>query len=364
MSADAPTAPTEPAIVVDESSAGNWNDIDLAIEQMPTEVTPAPVAPAVTPVAATPPAPAEPVPAEPDILPRVRTGHLSKLNQQVVTILGRNPDMLPEEAVIKAKEALGIVDAPPAEPQEPDTDPLETMNDRLAAVQAELDQIAASGGTGDLYSPEVDRLNRERAELLTDIRIEQRDREAAAARDAQQHASAFDTQRNEAADRALTEFPIFGDETAPVSQALMREINQMLAVEQAVRNGDESPLDDPNIRLRFAEFQHPDYPVLVAQRLARQHGIQPVSGVPAGAAPQSQPSGNPTPAQVQQQATSPQMAPISGSQGVARVEVAPASDQDQLQTRLAEVKEGDWSALDAALDGDSPGGYSPGIRIL
>lgn len=346
---------------------------DIVLVQPPAPA-PAPTsvpAPEVTPAPAPEPTPA-PAPAADDtgVLKRVRLDRLSEENQLAISILARNEDMKLEDALSIARQRLGIntpfpSPAPaPGEAPNPEAGTEPTLEDELAEVDRQLEELASEGGTGTIYDPTVNALNRQRSELIAKLQFEKLSTQQVELSTQQQAAADYDAAAAAAEEAAMA---AFGDHlsnpTDPLAQAVTEKIATLAAIHEMVLKGDTSPLDDPDTAIAYAEFRHPEFAKRLTFSEAARLNIQPKAAGGTAAAPTPPPpvghSQNPQPGTSQ---ATPRIAPISGGQGTARVEIAAADPADAWKTGLADVPEGDFAALDQALS-QTAGGFAA-VRIL
>lgn len=370
------------------------NDLATAAPSAPpadiiqVETPPPPPAPDPTPAEPAAPAPAAPAgpPSNPEPGPsedpsdkpltRARLDRLPPVSQLTATIMVRNPDLEPEQAAAMARRQLGMAEPPPAgaptaqpKPGEGDDPPPPVAADldtQLAEVERQLEEAAEEGGTGAIYDRQINELNRERSRLMA--KIEARETVAAHAAGVRSELAAADYEQANDQSIAAAEAE-FGEHLSqpdsPLAQAVTAEIAAMEAVHEAVQRGDHSALDDPDVAVRYAEYRHPRYAERLTRREADALGLKPKSqaaGAPAAAAPPVGQPANPAPGAPPAQ--QPQMAPVSGSNGVARVEVAPANPEDAWKTDLAATPDGDWAALEKALSGDDAGAPAARVRFV
>ena len=336
------------------------------------EVTPPPApAPEPTPAPAPEPTPA-PAPAADDtgVLKRVRLDRLAPDAQLAISILAKNEDMNIEDALSIARQRLGLTTPSPAPAPAPGeapnpnpeagTEP--TLEDELAEVDRQLEELASEGGTGTIYDPTVNALNRQRSELIAKLEFQKLSTQQVELSAQQQAAADYDAAAAAAEEAAMA---AFGDHlsnpTDPLAQAVTEKIATLAAIHEMVLKGDTSPLDDPDTAIAYAEFRHPEFAKRLTFSEAARLNIQPkTAGAPAAAPPP--PVGhsqNPQPGTSQ---APPRIAPISGGQGTARVEIAAADPADAWKTGLADVPEGDFAALDKALS--QTAGDFAAVRIL
>ena len=346
---------------------------DIVLVQPPAPApapTPAP-SPEVTPAPAPEPAPA-PAPAADDtsVLKRVRLDRLSPENQLAISILAKNEDMQLEDALSIARQRLGIqTPSPtptptPGEAPNPEANTETTLEDELAEVDRQLEELASEGGTGTIYDPTVNALNRQRSELIAKLEFQKLSSQQVELSSQQQAAAAYDATAEAAEAEAMA---AFGDHLSnpadPLAQAVTEKIATLAAIHEMVLNGDTSPLDDPDTAIAYAEFRHPEFAKRLTFSEATRLGIQPkTAGGPAAAPTPPPPVGhsqNPQPGTSQ---APPRIAPISGGQGTARVEIAAADPADAWKAGLADVPEGDFAALDQALS-QTAGGFAA-VRLV
>lgn len=373
----APPVPAEPAVTPAEPTTPT---------EQPAPVTPAaPISqdppieePAIQPEATPPADPVAPAPPAPnEDLNRVRLSHLNPVSKRAASIMARNPDLEPEDAVAMAREQLRLPPhgtqsqelATPAEPEviEPPVT-VASIQSELDTVSLQLKEISTQGGMGGLYDASVHELTTRQSQLMADLavqRVVERQEQAAQSQEIDQEQQAFIA----AQDEAINSFPeLSGDNPDdPLFQAVENEVIELTQLQAALQANPNLRVD-PDTRIRLAEFSHPNYPKLCAARHAAVLGRQPVAKAGATAAPTpahpqktGTPSGTPSATPAASQATPPRMMPVSGNNGSVRVEVAPSNPQDDLKSRLSTVDPDDWNALDAAL---GTGGDSPKFRIV
>ena len=384
----AETALDDQQIDVTEKEPTDWAAFDDQMKEAPAPVPapssvepdivlvqpPAP-APAPTPAPAPAPAP-EPPPApasaadDTGVLKRVRLDRLSEENQLAISILARNEDMKLEDALSIARQRLGIntpspSPAPaPGEAPTPEAGTEPTLEDELAEVDRQLEELASEGGTGSIYDPTVNALNRQRSELIAKLQFEKLSTQQVELSTQQQAAADYDAAAAAAEEAAMA---AFGDHLSnpedPLAQAVTEKIATLAAIHEMVLKGDHSPLDDPDTAIAYAEFRHPEFAKRLTFSEAARLNIQPKAAGGPSAAPTPPPpvghSQNPQPGTSQ---APPRIAPISGGQGTARVEIAAADPADAWKTGLADVPEGDFAALDQALS-QTAGGFAA-VRIV
>ena len=359
-------------IDVKESSPPDWAAFNAEIEQQSApiivEATPvAPIAPAITPA----PAPA-PAPAGDDmaVLKRVRLDRLSEENQLAISILAKNEDMTLEDAARMARQRLGIQEhAPQAHEPVPiynDDEPAAPGNDlvsQLEEVDRQLDELANEGGTGSIYDPTVNALNRTRSELIAKLEYQKLSDQA----QQQNQQAAEDAQFAETAAAAEdAAMAAFGDHLSnpddPLAQAVTTHIATLAAIHEMVLTGDTRALDDPDTAIAYAEFRHPEFAKRLTFAEAARLGIQPKPAGVSAAAPTAKPVGQPHFTPPGSAPAMPRLAPVSGGQGAARVEIAPADPADAWKAGLDKVQDGDWGAFDQGLS-QAAGGYAA-VRIV
>jgi hypothetical protein len=347
---------------------------DIVVNELPVQPAPTQTpAPAPQPEPETAPAAPAPQPEPEDMLKRARLDRLPPLQQLTATIMVRNPDLSPEAAAAMARHQLGEPAPAPAatqttqqEEQTPHNDePQDDLGAQLAEVERQLEEYAEEGGTGSIYDRNVNDLNRQRAQLLADIAVQRALEQRDASHEAEASASDYERANEDAIAAVEAEFGQYlSDENSPLAQAVTAEIAAMEAVHHAVVNGDTSALRDPDVAVRYAEYQHPRYAERLTRAQARELGITPQpAGAPA-AGPQTKPPVGqaPTPTTTTTPANQPQMAPVSGSAGVARVEVAPANPQDAWKESLNQAT--DFASMESALSGNQPGDSTGRVRFV
>jgi hypothetical protein len=359
----------EMQIDVKETTPTDWGAFNLEIDSATAPVVvdaPAPAAPSPEPAPATPAAGDDLT-----VLKRVRLDRLSEENQLAISILAKNEDMSLEDAARLARQRLGIQDPTTPQAHEPapihnDDEPAAPGNDlvsQLEEVDRQLDELANEGGTGSIYDPTVNALNRTRSELIAKIEYQKLSDQA----QQQNQQAAEDAQFAEAAAAAEdAAMAAFGDHLNnpddPLAQAVTSHIATLAAIHDMVLAGDTRPLDDPDTAIAYAEFRHPDFAKRLTFAEAARLGIQPKTAGVSAAAPTVKPVGQPSFTPPGAAPAMPRLAPISGGQGNARVEIAPADPADAWKAGLDKVQDGDWSAFDQGLS-QTAGGYAA-VRIV
>lgn len=355
-------------------------DFDASLDAIIAgEASPPPVEPAAPPAPVAGDAPAEPPPDAPVTSPdsgapagdgdpsptekwegmsqvgqlpkRFYTNHLSTLQKETVRLMALMPNVDGVEIVALAKQNLGLngEPSPDVSPAAPKLAGLEAIDAEIAAVDAELDAKAEEDGVGTTFNKEIKELLDKQQDLkIQRIVAVQREAEQAA-----QHNSQIDDRNQKAVDASLERYPDLQDEQSEFHGAVMARFADYEALARAAE-ADPSLLSDPDTALSLAQYEHPDFALLLADEVARERGIaatsktggkpsatsSPQGGTPASSPPLPTPKAGPV--------------PLPGSAGAAhRVSVAPA---DPLNRFKAAAKAGDDTEFDAALDGLISGG--------
>lgn len=137
-----------------QQPAAGGDDVARGFSFSPTEVT----APAQPAAPETPAAPAAAAPAD-------EFENLADDERRALEIRKRNPDLSLEAALTLAREQIEAGADPDAQPGSAEP----TIDDRLAAINAQLKEAGANEG---LYTSEIDALNEERARLLAEKAVQ------------------------------------------------------------------------------------------------------------------------------------------------------------------------------------------------
>lgn len=372
---DASTALMEapPAAAADETAVVNEVAQVAAPEQpaqnapsisLPFAHTEAEAAPVVEqpPVKTEEPAAAVEEPAkdgEFEIPTRFYTKHLPPEQKALLEVMLRNPDMAPEQAAALANEKLGRHPAQPAQQQAAPTEqPAQAAGDPLAAAQAELHEVtakltalASDEGIGTVFNAEVNELNNRRAELIADIKIEERTRRARAAVSERQQAEQVQSVEEQALAEVHERYPDLADDNTPFAQEANAMVNEMLALQKAAE-ADPSLARHPDVALALAELNHPKFAAIIADRVAAKRGVAPAQAKPGtnGATSNTQTTQGGTPAANGAPQAKPGPVPVSGGAGAAhRVVIRESNPQDVVKESLAAAGD-DFGSIGGALE--------------
>lgn len=346
-SADLPAAPAAPA----------------APEPAPAAPEPAPATP--EPAAAAPAPPAEPAPASnPDALARNWRITAKDQEEQIALSLRKsNPDMSLAEAVVAAREKMGLPspfaqpDAPapgtapaPAAPPAP-ASPLEEVRTSISTLEeqlADLNPLTDAHQIRELDKQIRAEIRRE-AELLATAQVQRFVTE-------QQQMQAAVSAEQASFNAAVQDFPDLANDASSFA-------NLFHTLRMADVKSDSDALASPT------------YEQELAARVGQLLNISPksASAAPAPAAPASPTTGTPNPAappaQTHRTAQPAAVAPVPGRAAQPssehRVTVQPADASIALQQSLAQAGAADdFESLSRALAADLSGGNAPGRQPL
>jgi hypothetical protein len=384
MSASLALMEAPPAAAAEETAAGNEVAPVVAPEQ------PAQNAPSISlPFSHTEPeAPAQPAqqqaapveePAkdgEFEIPTRFYTKHLAPEQKALLEVMLRNPDMAPEQAAALANEKLGRHPVQAGEPvihgdpqmerhiEQAPADPLAVAQAELEEVTTKLNELAGDEGIGTVFNAEVNALNNRRAELIADIKIEERTRRARASVVERQQVEQAQTAEEQALMQAHERYPDLSNDSTPLAQAANARVNEMLALQKAAE-ADPVLARNPDVALALAKLNHPNFATMIADEVAAEVGVSPAQAKP-GANGKHSSTSNPqggTPAANGAPQAKPGPVPVSGQAGAAhRVVIRESNPQDVVNESLAQAGD-DFGSIGASLE-SMLGGAAAGKSIF
>jgi hypothetical protein len=312
-----------------------------------------------------------------EIPTRFYTKHLAPEQKALLEVMLRNPDMAPEQAAALANEKLGRHPVQAAEPvihgdpqmeRHPEAvandDPLALAQAELQEVTRKLNDLAGDEGIGTVFNAEVNTLNNRRAELIADIKIEERTRRARASVVERLQAEQAQSAEELAVIQAHERYPDLSNDNTPLAQAANARVSEMLALQKAAE-ADPSLARNPDVALALAKLNHPNFATLIADEVAAEVGVSPAQAKP-GANGKHSPTSNPqggTPAANGAPQAKPGPVPVSGQAGAAhRVVIRESNPQDVVKESLAQAGD-DYGSMGAALE-SMLGGAAAGKSIF
>lgn len=190
-----------------------------------------------SPEADTPPASAsepEPQPAEkPEDEPEIVSGQFDNLAEdeaRALEIRKRNPDLTLDASLYLARQQLGINTEPQGEQGEPEP----TLEDRINAIEAQLDEAGANDG---LFTSEIANLTKEHARLLAEQAVER----ANQVRHNEARTAVLRDEREASYQRAASICPEALDSNTAIGQALSAVIAEAEAMNNPLLYDPQAP---------------------------------------------------------------------------------------------------------------------------
>ena len=204
--------------------------------QVPVEpiVPPAEPAEPVEPVSPAPVTPPTPVVPTPD--PRASW---KPEDRRAAEIKERNPDIELSQAIVMARNELGITDP---DPDAPTPDPVRTNAEQLTDINARLKEAGAAEG---LWTPEIAELTQEQARLSGLVAVESAEIE----RQNQQAAAELNKLRLESFARVIELVPTVPNDKNPLGKSIDENTpigRAMSAVLSEMTSSDHPDLYEPN----------------------------------------------------------------------------------------------------------------------
>lgn len=299
---------------------------------------------------------------------RLYTTHLNEVQKETIRLMAVMPNVDPAEVAMLAKKNLGRADASPAPanghaangstngeaapaeapaPSNP-ADLLSRLEAELAEVDDKLNEAAEADGVGTTFNREVKELLDKRQELLLQRSAAQREATMLRSMDEQR----FENANQRSIGDAQTAYPDLQNEDTPLHKAVMERFAEVEAMKRAVE-ADRSLLRNPDVQLRVSQWNHPNFPRMLADEVARDLGIAPVATAKPGNGHSAASQQGGAPAQNgARPAAKPGPTPVPGSAGAAhRVSVGEANAIDRFTAAAkAAAASDDLEAFENALD--------------
>lgn len=297
---------------------------------------------------------------------RLYTTHLNEVQKETIRLMAVMPNLDPAEVAALAKRNLGIEQAPaspngqapagqngngaaPANGNEPQPvlDPIEKLAAELDEVEGKLNEAAELDGVGTTFNREVKDLLDRRQELRSQIETQRREKNILASIEQDR----FDRANQASIEDAQAAYPDLQNEESPLHKAVIERFREVEGLKKAIA-ADPSMLRNPDVSLRVSQWNHPNFPRMLADEVAREMGVAsaPKAGSANGKATSQQGS-----APAQNGSTPTPKAgpvPVPGSFGAAhRVNVIEASAMDRFRAAAKQaVESDDLDVFDKALD--------------
>lgn len=287
---------------------------------------------------------------------RFYTKHLSPEVKETLRLAVTLPNLPAPELAALARKNLNLPPVETANPSPngnhaPEPEAREEPAAELARIEALLAEKAEADGVGSVFDQEVKQALDRKMELLVEARLAAREQTTAEERRQDEFNAADDAARA----LAVKEFPSLADPTSDMSARVMQVWRETEAL-AAQAEANPSLRHDPDVALRLAQYNHPNFAHLIAQEVARDMGDKLATTAMPGASSQATSKQGGAPANGAHHPAMPGFVPTPGSVTPAQRVTVTTGSLDPIASLRAAAQKGEeefGAALEQAISGSA-----------